>query len=80
MMLLGYLIPTRAVQTVLTAVGLVVAFFAWLHVHDAKVVTNEKVRVEQQGAKTNAKAHAARAAVPPSGSVERLRASNCRDC
>lgn len=39
-----------------------VAFGSWLIVHDSKVVTKERARVEKVGEKTNAKAQAKREA------------------
>lgn len=81
MMILGYLVPARLVQCVLSAFAIVGVFFAWLATHDAKVVSNERARVFTKGEKTRVKAQAARAAVAASdGSLDRLHSKYCRDC
>lgn len=81
MMIAGYLVPARLVQSVLSVLAVAGVFFAWLVTHDAKVVNKERVRVYQQGEKTRVKAQAARASVAASpGSAERLRSKYCRDC
>lgn len=80
MMILGYLLPARLVQGVLSVLAVVGVLSIWIVTHDAKVVEKERVRVATHGAKTNAKAHAARRAVPPTGAAARLRENYCRDC
>lgn len=80
MMLLGYLVPWGAIKAAITVAAFVGLFGTWLVTHDAKVVQKERASVETKGKKTNAKAMAARAAVPVDGSVDRVRSKYCRDC
>ena len=72
---------TKLPQIALSVLAILALFTGWLVSHDAKVVTKERARVQAKGAKTHAKAQAARAAVAATpGSADRLRSKYCRDC